>query len=174
LTASFTVFGAAGYIGRHLVAALTQAGHTVRQVVRDDWPRPGEHLGHGLFTIGITAGFRGQPLETLDTHVVSLHAALKRFTFDSFLYVSSTRLYQGAESTAEPARLSVSPADPEDSYNSSKLAGESTVLSLGRETNRVARLSNVFGGSVRVVPAIGTTRCWAPSLSYVPHFRGEL
>ena len=41
--------------------------------------------------------------------------------------------------------LSVSPADPDDVYQITKLAGEAVCLSLPQPTVRVARLSNVIG-----------------------------
>ena len=35
LMARFAVFGASGFIGRHLVASLTHRGHEVRPIYRD-------------------------------------------------------------------------------------------------------------------------------------------
>ncbi len=143
---NFTVLGGQGAIGRALVAHLRGEGHAVAVPDRAD---PGDHVrdwGHVVYAIGLTADFRRRRFETVDAHVGVLGEVLRRARFDSFLYLSSTRVYAGAASTAEDAPLSVRPADPSDLYNLSKLLGESLCLSDPRATVRVARLSNVVGG----------------------------
>jgi nucleoside-diphosphate-sugar epimerase len=74
-----------------------------------------------------------------------LTQVLKRFRYDSLLYLSTTRVYRHAPETNENAVLQVRPADPDDLYNITKLAGEALCLALQSPTVRVARLSNVFG-----------------------------
>ena len=144
-TDPFTVFGADGFVGRHLCSALAAAGRPVRRVRRDSWPEPGAMLGHLVFTIGMTAGFRGQALETTHRQVVLLHEALSRYRYRSFLYLSSTRVYRGSHRTDEDASLTVTPTDPDDIYNVTKLAGECLCLSIEDPSVRVARLSNIYG-----------------------------
>jgi dTDP-4-dehydrorhamnose reductase len=63
------------------------------------------------------------------------------------LYVSSTRVYDGAEATGEGTRIGVLPG-VSDPYVSSKIAGECAVLAASPRA-LVARLSNVAGPSVR-------------------------
>src|SRR5205814_832902 len=70
---------------------------------------------------------------------------LQNYKFDSFLYLSSTRLYRGAASTQEDAEIPISPSDPERLYDATKLAGEALCLALSRPAMRVARLSNLYG-----------------------------
>lgn len=144
-TAGFTVLGASGFIGRHLVERWRADGHAVFAPARGDrrlYERP---LGHAIYAIGITADFRGRPFETMDAHVSVLGEILRRAEFDSFTYLSSTRVYAGASSTSETAELRVNPADPGDLYNLSKLAGEALCLAQPDDRIRVARLSNVYG-----------------------------
>lgn len=143
--ANFTIFGAGGWIGSALVRRLKSSGHDVQAFARDQWPNDGAQLGHVIYAIGLTADFRGRPLETAEAHVAVLLQVLRRFRSDSLLYLSTTRVYRNALNTGEDAALQVRPADPDDVYNSTKLAGESICLSLPSPTMRVARLSNVIG-----------------------------
>ena len=75
----------------------------------------------------------------------SSHAAWRSLRFDSFLLLSSTRVYARAHTTHEDAALPTVPADPSDLYNLTKLAGEALCLADPRATTRVVRLSNVYG-----------------------------
>ena len=142
----FTVLGGHGVICRALAAGLRACDHSVTVLGRDDAWRLGDEWGHAIYAVGMTADFRGQPFETVEAHVGVLSRVLRQARFDSFLYLSSTRIYIDAESTAETARLRVAPSDPSDLYNLSKLLGESLCLSIPRPSIRVARLSNVVGG----------------------------
>lgn len=142
---TFTVLGASGYIGRHLVAHLRSQGHAVWAPERGDaqvFKRP---LGHVFYCVGLTADFRTRPFDTVDAHVGVLTEVLRRTQFDSLLYLSSTRVYMGAASTDEDAPLTVLPGDPSHLYNLTKLTGESLCHACGRAGVRVARLSNVVG-----------------------------
>lgn len=142
---AFTVLGASGYIGRHLVAHLRAQGHTVWAPERGDAQVFGRPLGHVFYCVGLTADFRTRPFDTVDAHVVLLSEVLRRAQFDSLLYLSSTRVYMGAASTEEDAPLTVLPGDPSYLYNLTKLTGESLCHASGRAGVRVARLSNVVG-----------------------------
>lgn len=141
----FTVFGANGFVGSRLVKRLQADGRSVRAVTRDTWPRNGEHLGHVIFTIGMTADFREKPFETVEAQVIALHRAVSQYRFTSFLGLSSTRVYRGAAATREETPLLLHPANPDDLYNATKLAGEALLLTMRSPDVRVARLSNIFG-----------------------------
>jgi nucleoside-diphosphate-sugar epimerase len=145
VTTPFTVFGANGFIGGAVSARLEAQGVPVRRLTRANWPEAGEALGHVIFTIGMTAGFRTRLAQTVEAQVVRLHEALTRYRFESFLYLSSTRVYAGADTTEEEAPLRVRPADPDQIYNISKLAGEALCFAQASASVRVARLSNVYG-----------------------------
>jgi nucleoside-diphosphate-sugar epimerase len=145
MSACFTILGAGGRIGRALVEALAPA-HDVRAVDRAALPgflADPKPAGHVISCIGLTSDFRARPLETAEAHVGLTARLLARGGFESFLYLSSTRVYAGATAGSETTRLSVDPADPSDLYNLTKLAGEALCLSDPRPGVRVARLSNV-------------------------------
>jgi nucleoside-diphosphate-sugar epimerase len=143
--ARFAVFGASGFIGRHLVASLTHRGHEVRPIYRDTRLRRGECLGHTVYAIGLTADFRTRHVETARAHVGVLADVLEAYEFESFVYLSSTRVYRGAATGREDADLVVRPTAADDLYALSKLTGEALCLAHPEARFRVARLSNVIG-----------------------------
>jgi nucleoside-diphosphate-sugar epimerase len=140
-----TVLGASGFIGSRLAAHLRAQGHTVQTPQRGDETMGGQPLGQVFYCIGLTADFRVRPLDTLHAHVGVLEHVLRHARFDSLLYLSSTRVYAGADYAHEDADLRVQPQDPSSLYNLSKLAGEALCLHSGRPGVRVARLSNIVG-----------------------------
>jgi len=139
------VFGAAGFIGRHLTAHLRSQGWDVLALGRGDAAWRGADLGHVFYCAGLTADFRVRPFDTVDAHVTFATQLLREARFESFLYCSSTRVYAGAAEAVETARLLVDPNQPGDLYNLSKLMGEAACLASPNPAVRVARLSNVFG-----------------------------
>ena len=90
-------------------------------------------------------------------HVCRLAEVLERGGFDSLLYLSSTRVYRGADRGDEEAPIRVRPAAPDDLYDLSKLTGEALCHAAGGDRVRIARLANVFGddpGSANFLPAV--------------------
>jgi len=140
-----TVLGASGYIGRHLAERLRSQGWDCRTPARHDPAVWHEDLGVVFYCVGLTSDFRSRPLDTVQAHVGLLHDVLKQAHFERLVYLSSTRVYLGAENTAEDQALRAHSQDPDDLYKLSKLMGESLVLHAGRP-GVVARLSNVVGG----------------------------
>jgi nucleoside-diphosphate-sugar epimerase len=139
-----TILGASGFIGSHLARRLQQFKLEFQAVKRNE-PIPAGNLGNVIYCIGVTADFRSKPFETVDAHVCALLDFVSRHEFDSLLYLSSTRLYNGSGiSTDEDEALRVRPQSANDLYNLSKLTGESIALNCGR-TGRVARIANVYG-----------------------------
>lgn len=151
----FTVLGGRGFIGAALVAHLRGQGAECRAPVRAE-PLSGP-LGHVLYCIGVTADFRSRPLDTVRAHVCRLADVLECGRFDSLLYLSSARVYRGADRGDEEAPIRVRPEEPDDLYDLSKLQGEALCHSTGRAEVRVARLANVFGddpSSDNFLPAV--------------------
>lgn len=144
----FTVLGASGFIGRHLVHHLRSLGHPVFAPRRCDSRIYEQPLGHAFYAIGVTADFRTRPYDTMEAHVSLLGEILRRGRFASLTYLSSTRLYGSAGATAEDVDFVVNPGRPGDLYNLSKLAGEALCLGHHQTTVRVARLSNVYGAGM--------------------------
>ncbi len=134
--ATFTVLGANGRIGSALAGSLRAGGHDVHT---------DGMAGHVVYAIGLTADFRERPIEAMQAHVGHLGDVLRDESFESFTYLSSTRVYRSIGDAAEDAQLTVDPADPDDVYTLSKLAGESLVHAVACDRARVLRLSNVIG-----------------------------
>lgn len=144
----FTVLGASGFIGRAVIGWLRARGHAVTAVGRRDITdllTARVPLGHVLCCIGLTADFRDRPLATADAHVGLVAQFLAALEFESFLYLSSSRVYARADVGREDLPLEVQPSALGDLYNITKLAGEALCLSDPRPQVRVARLSNVYG-----------------------------
>ncbi len=141
----FTVLGASGFIGSHLVEYLKNSQTDYYAPKRGDSEIFSRPLGDVIYCIGLTADFRSRPLEAAEAHVGVLTKILKKGKFDSFLYLSSTRVYEGSISTDESASLTVNPTNPNHIFNLTKLTGEACCLSEGNNKIRIARVSNVLG-----------------------------
>jgi nucleoside-diphosphate-sugar epimerase len=142
----FTIVGSSGFIGRHLVAQLKNSGHEVVAINRiaesqDD----NTNYGHVIDCGGLTADFRTRRTEIFEAHASRIDRAVQRLRFVSYLYLSSTRVYKNSPNTSEDSPIEVRPAEFDDSYNISKIAGESICLLQANPKVRVARLSNVMG-----------------------------
>lgn len=141
----FTVLGATGFIGSSLVASLRENGHIVHAPQRADPAIFASDLGHVIYCIGMTADFRSKPFETVDAHICVLADILSRASFQSLLYLSSTRVYGNSLHGQENGSLQVDPSNASDLYNLTKLAGEALCRSCGKPGVKVARVSNVVG-----------------------------
>jgi nucleoside-diphosphate-sugar epimerase len=140
----FTVFGARGFIGARMADYLRGRGHEVLAPSRGAEETAGADLGHVIYAIGLTGDFRARPFETIDAHVSTLARLMRDARYDSWLYLSSTRLY-GAGAQRAPCRetdaIGVTPG-PDSLYDASKLLGEALCLTQPRA--RAVRLSNVY------------------------------
>src|SRR5690606_16513951 len=143
----FTVLGNTGFIGRHLVASLHKAGIPVETPPRDIETLRNQDLGHVVYAIGVTGNFRQNLYSAIEAHVNKLQRLMDGAKFDSWLYLSSTRVYGGlpANTTVnEDCRLSVYPG-ADAVFDLSKLAGESLCLAHSGPNVRIVRPSNVYG-----------------------------
>lgn len=141
----FTILGASGYIGGSIAARLRQDGVEVFTPEKGDPEIFFRDLGHVIYAIGLTADFRSRPYDTARAHVSVLADVLEKCRFDTLTYLSSTRVYGGADSSAAGTSFSVDPCDPSDLYNLTKLTGESLCLNGKASQVKVVRLSNVVG-----------------------------
>lgn len=146
---TFTVLGSSGFVGGRLAATLRAQGRTVFAPERGDRSIFARPLGHVIYCIGVTGDFSARPFDTVRAHVCHLTDVVEKARYDSFVYLSSTRVYARRPTGVEGAELAVSPDDPSDLYNLSKLMGESICLSTGRPEVKAVRLSNVVGAGSR-------------------------
>ena len=145
----FTVVGASGFIGGALARKLDVLGHEVFAPARGGNALLEHALGHVIYAAGITADFRSRPFDTLRANTTMLAELLEHARFDSFLYLSSARLYRHVAHAVEDAAIPVRPTDPEDLYDLTKLTSESLCHASTRRAVRIVRLSNVVGADFR-------------------------
>jgi nucleoside-diphosphate-sugar epimerase len=149
----FTVLGASGFIGGNIAAALGVRGYEVLTPTRNDLPSLTGKLGHVIYALG-TDNFAKDPWGAVEAHVLHLRRLFERAQFDSLTYISSSRLYLGAEAGREDSRIVTDLSDSGWLFNSTKLAGEALCLSCERPNVRVVRLSNVIGYAPRGISLI--------------------
>jgi nucleoside-diphosphate-sugar epimerase len=145
----YTILGGSGFIGGHLTQYLTDQNLELDVPKRDDpeWLEKllnSENLGTVFYCIGLTANFRRYPFETVNAHVCLLNKLLKHARMEQLIYLSSTRIYDGAKNTDESSVVNVQSHLPSHLYNLSKLMGESICINSNKKT-KVIRLSNVYG-----------------------------
>jgi nucleoside-diphosphate-sugar epimerase len=143
----YSILGSDGFIGSSLVRHLRRRGHRCDAIGRKD--RLPECFGHLIFCIGVNSDFRTRPFDTMEAHVSVLADLLRANSFESFTYLSSTRVYLGGAAGEESVALSLDPNNPNDLYNASKIAGESLCLTINNPAIRAVRLSNVYGAEDR-------------------------
>jgi len=141
----FTILGANGFIGSNLTNYLQTKNCEIFTPKISEIQS--ENLGHVIYCIGITSDFRERPYDTVNSHVTLLNDILKNRNFESFLYLSSTRVYMNSSSTKEENSINVNPNNFTEIYNISKIMGESICLASKKTNVKIARLSNVIGNN---------------------------
>ena len=143
----FTILGSNGFIGRHMARHLQSQGFEVYLPPRDIESLRGQNLGHVIYAIGLTGNFRERPDAAIEAHVHVLQKLITGAQFESWLYLSSTRVYSGLAEGAPATEDSFLPvkSSADSLYDLSKLLGESICFGKDNPTIRVARLSNVYG-----------------------------
>ena len=143
----FTILGSTGFIGASMLRHLQKQGFEVNIPERNAKNLHGEDLGHVIYAIGLTGDFRENPDAAIEAHVHVLQKLMKDARFESWLYLSSTRVYSGLHAGTEATEETSLPVRPSADalYDLSKLLGESICLGKGNPAIRVARLSNVYG-----------------------------
>ena len=152
----FTVLGSTGLIGRALCDRLRALGYRPFEPERSLLGVFDKPLGHAFYCIG-NDRVASDPKGVVEAELSVLGRVLHEASYDSFTYLSSTRVYLGSPKTEEDAEVAVRWNDPSVLFNAVKLAGEALCLSISMDTVRVVRLSNVFGanpGSHSFLPAL--------------------
>jgi nucleoside-diphosphate-sugar epimerase len=141
----FTVFGATGFIGAALVQALRLSGREVLTPTRYSGQVLAMPLGHVIYAAGVTSDFRERPFDALEANTCVVADILRNADFETFLYLSSARVYRRASNSSESSGITLNPEDPEDLYDFTKLAAEAVCHASGRNSVRIVRLTNVVG-----------------------------
>ena len=142
----FTILGSKGFIGSHLVKSLEKKEIScfAPDLRKQDILQ--ENLGHIIYSLGVS-DFIQRPYDAVDAHVCIVRKILEKGHFDSFLYLSSGRIYYNGTSTEEEDNIIINPLQQNDLYNISKAMGESICISSKKENIRIVRPSNVTGNN---------------------------
>lgn len=139
----FTIVGARGFIGNAVAVTLEGVGAHVTRL-RHDEPVPADTSGVIVYCTGIPSGADRDPARAQIQHVDIPQRLLANVACERFVYLSSTRVYEGIATTRETEDMDLLP-EHRDAYIRTKRAGERVVLSDPR--GRVLRLANVFGSA---------------------------
>jgi nucleoside-diphosphate-sugar epimerase len=141
-----TILGATGFVGRALVGELKKSNIPYFAPAREE-NIIGKNLGSVIYCIGLTADFRKRPFDTVEAHVGKLSEFLQKAQFDSFTYLSSTRVYldNKERKVNENTLIATNIQDPNSIFNTTKLAGEALTLNCGQNKGKVIRLANIYG-----------------------------
>lgn len=141
----YSVIGAHGFIGKHLVKHLLAKGKTPYTPARDNAGIFSRPLGHVIYCAGLTADYQARPFDTVEAHVSLFAKLLKEAVYSSVTYLSSTRLYDsGGAVGREDAVLPLDPNEPRHLYDLSKALGENLCITSGKPNVRAARLACVY------------------------------
>ena len=139
----YTIFGSTGRIGSYLNKFLISKGVKVFTPTRKDYYVPHRKLGHVIYCNGVTSDFKSKPFDTIESHICLLLFLLKETYFDSFNYISSTRINF-------PQKTNVRKISPDfygeyemDIYNASKLTGEALCIESKIPNVKVSRICHV-------------------------------
>jgi nucleoside-diphosphate-sugar epimerase len=146
-TQACTIVGAAGFVGARLLQRLRAQGAEPFTPVKGDPQLFQRDLGCVFYCAGLTADYDRRPFDTVEAHAGLPAEIARRARFERFIYLSSTRLYDGGtapQPVKEDAALSLRPAEPRHVYDLSKALGENIALTRMDGKGSAARLSNVF------------------------------
>jgi UDP-glucose 4-epimerase len=140
----FSIFGAEGFIGRHLKNYLDTRGYDVWAVPRELTDFSNCLLGRTIYCAGVTNDFWSRPFDTVNAHTCSLVPILRDGKFERLIYLSSIRLYDGLVGLVdEGSTLHLNPQTPRHLFDLSKGLGEALAHSSGRPI-AVVRLATVY------------------------------
>ena len=139
----YTIFGSTGRIGSYLREFLIRSGHTVFYPNRKDYYSSHKKLGHVIYCSGVTSDFNCRAFDTIQSHVCLLSHLLKETEFNSFTYLSSTRLNYPKKAKNYELTPHFYGEYEMDIYNASKLAGEALCLQSKLPNVKITRICHV-------------------------------
>lgn len=150
----FTILGASGFLGGQLASRLSAKGYEVLRPSRGELNSlRGQDLGHLFYCLG-TDNTKADPYGAFKSHVAYLADILRFSAFSSLTYLSSTRIYLGAQCSREDSDLPVLQDDENAIFNAMKIAAEQICLADRNPTVRAVRLSSVIGVAPRGISLI--------------------
>ena len=139
----FTIFGHKGFLGRNIIDYLNINNIQYYLPPRNKYVFK-KNLGNIIYCIGDDNVLKN-PLNSVNANLKILYEILEKNRFQSFLFISSTRVYLNSKDTKENSIIKIDPQDPKYQFNILKLASENFCLSKNNKRIKVVRLSNLFG-----------------------------
>ena len=136
----FTIFGHTGFIGSELKKILKKQKLVLpkrNQLILK------ENLGKVIYCIG-SDNWKDDSFNSFKANLGYLPEIISKNKFDTFTFLSTTRVYKKSSSTKESASLKMNPLDNDDYYNLKKICAESFLYSQ-RKKFKIIRLSNIYG-----------------------------
>jgi len=143
----YTIFGSTGRIGSFLKKYISSNGDDVYCPTRKDYYSYNRNLGHIIYCSGVTTDFKNRSFDLIQSHVCLLFHLLKETSFDSFNYISSSRLNCPKKSTARKIHPEFYGDYEIDIYNASKLAGEALCINSNKSNVKISRVCHVVNPS---------------------------
>lgn len=142
----YTVIGGKGFIGEEVVSALRCRGEDVWIPEKHEPSLFEKKLGVVIYCAG-NGDCSNTPGKVFESNTAHLQEILQKGMFSRLIYLSSTRVYMGGESSSETASVFVRQTDNRRLFNLTKLVAEELCLKSAKETV-VLRPSNVYGAAI--------------------------
>jgi nucleoside-diphosphate-sugar epimerase len=139
----YTIFGNTGFIGNNLLSYCKKKKYKVFL------PKKGKYiykknLGHIIYCMG-TGEAKINPIKAFKANLLGVIKIIFNNKFDSFTYISTTRVYLFNKNSAEDKERSVNVVTDEGSlFNLLKLSAEK-ILIQSKKNIKIIRLTNVYG-----------------------------
>lgn len=140
---NYTVIGGRGFIGSKIVELLEKQKETVWVPERDNPELFTKELGTVIYCAGHGDCDTGY-LKVLEANTILLSRILDGGSFEKLVYISSTRVYMGQDSSSEEGDLTVLTQDSRRLFNLTKLVAEEILLK-SKKNVAIVRPSNVYG-----------------------------
>ena len=143
----YTIFGSSGFIGSELVKYLEKNNSKVF-IPKRKQKKFQKNLGDVVYCVG-SDNWKKFPKQGFESNLGHLKEILFNNKFNSFLFLSSTRIYvnNNNKSTKENSFIKINSSNQNDYYNLLKLASESVCLNSNKKNIKIIRLSNVLGNN---------------------------
>lgn len=138
-----SLFGANGFIGTAILASARARGVEVIVYNRTDLVPSGKSLGHVIYAAG-AGNCVDDYLNVLEANCTKLSKIISQNNYDSFVYLSSTRVCMDAEETKEYADTISRYSDNRRLFNLTKQVSEE-LLRRDNRPHLIIRPSNVYG-----------------------------
>tara|TARA_B100001029_G_C15035833_1_gene440071 strand:- start:49 stop:849 length:801 start_codon:yes stop_codon:yes gene_type:complete len=139
----YTIFGHTGFLGKNIVRYLKNNNQNCFLPKKKQFLFS-KNLNNIIYCIGEDNVFNN-PINSIEANLKILTQIITKNKFESFLYISTTRLYLNSDKTSEDDIIKINPFSKEYFFNCLKLASENFCLSQNNKKIKIVRLSNLYG-----------------------------